>query len=113
MSTSEERLDIIGKNYRDALENEPYDLARALVPDQITAIQANVYYARTIFYTAVASELSNNNPLVENAYATAQTAHEAIKDARAKAEEIPNFIKKLQTSTKSAKDLLDYAKKVG
>lgn len=111
MSTPEERLAVISQNYQDALENEPHDLSRASTPIEVTGIQANVLTARETFYTSVAAELTECNTQVESAYKSAKDAQKAVKDARARAEKIPDIINKLKSATQNATKLLNVAKK--
>ena len=111
MSTSEERLAVISQNYKDALENEPHDLSRASTPSEVTGILANVSSARETYYTAVAAAVTNTTGQVEVAYNSAKDAQKAVKDARAKAAQIPDIINKLKSATQTATELLNVAKK--
>ena len=110
MSTPDERLAVIEQNYKDALENEPHDLARATTAADITAIQANVAAARQAYFTAVDALLTQNGANVEAAFNAAKDAKAAVDKARTEAAAIPTLITKLTSSTKSVTDLLKAAK---
>lgn len=109
MSTKDERLSVIQENYNDALDNEPYDLARAETPAQVTAIQANVANARQTYYEAVAAILTKSGNAVEQAFQEAKNAQASVKNCRDQAEAIPTLIAKLQSATQSAANLLKAA----
>jgi hypothetical protein len=110
MSTKDERLNLIEQNYKDALENEPHDLARAKKPEQVAAIQANVAVARQTYYEAVAAILTQSGDAVELAFQEAKNAQASVKNARDNAAAIPTLINKLQSATQSATNLLEAAK---
>lgn len=112
MSTAGERLAAIKANYDQACDNEGEDIAKADDAAQCAAIQANVASARTAYYGAVNTMLTNSGQGVEQAYQAALTASDEVKKARTKTEAISSLIGKLTTATAKATDLLNKAKKL-
>jgi hypothetical protein len=110
MSTAEDRLAVIEANYKDALEKEPHDLARATTAAEVTSIQANVAAARETYFTAIAAALTKDGASVESAFAAAKTAKKSVDDARDQAAAIPVLLGKLTASTQAATGLLKAAK---
>jgi deferrochelatase/peroxidase EfeB len=111
MSKPDDRLAVIEENYKDALDNEPHDLAMAQTAADVTAIQANVATARQIYYSAVAAQLTQGGDDVEAAYKKAQDASKSVREAREKAADIATIISELTSATSAASKLLDAAKK--
>ena len=111
MSTDKERLAVIERNYKDALENEPHDLAQAQTAVDVTAIRANVATARETYFKALASELTNTGDAVEQTFQAAKAAQAAVKTARDEAAAIPTLIGKLKAATEAAQGLVDAAGK--
>lgn len=112
MSDAEERLALIKQNYDSAADNEPNDLVNAKDVASVTAIQANLANAKSIYYGAIAIELTNTAPAVEKAFKQAKDALKAIEDARNAAAELPDIINKLTHGTDKANTLLNKAKKI-
>lgn len=110
MSTPAERLQVIEKNYKNALENEPHDLSRAANPADVTAILANVAAARQAYFTAVSALLTQNGATVETAFQAAVAAQVSVDDARARSAAIPDLIRALGSATGAATSLLNAAK---
>jgi|SRR6185437_9964692 len=105
-STPNDRLSAIQSIYLDALNNESQDLAQATTPAQVTAVQANVANARAAYYAAAAAALANAGPEVEAAYAAAQTALMAVKQARADSANITTLLGYLDGATNAGSKLL-------
>lgn len=112
MSSADDRLQIIEQNYKSALDNEPFDLARATTPADVTAIQANVSAARQRYYTAIDAQLTQGGDAVETAYNAAKAANDAVATARTQAAAIPTLITRLTSATNAATGLLNAAKSV-
>lgn len=112
MSSPEDRLNVIQAIYHDAVTNEPRDLAQATTPAQVAAVQQNVANARHAYFAAAVAALSNTDPGVEAAYAAAQAALTAVKQARTNSEQIPTLLQKLNGATAAATNLLNSAKSV-
>lgn len=112
MSTAGERLETIKRNYDDAANNEPLDLAAAKTAADVTAIQANVASASAVYFAAIAADLSADGATVESAHEGAKDAQQTVANARAASEQIPQLIGKLASSTAAARKLLDAAKKI-
>jgi hypothetical protein len=110
MSTQKDRLDVIQGNYNDAVINEPSDLAQAATATQVAAVQQNVANARHTYFAAAVAALTNSGAAVEAAYTAAQTALNAVKQARANSEQITTLLQKLGSSTAAATSLLNAAK---
>jgi DNA-binding protein H-NS len=111
MSTSDDRLAAIENIYKDALENEPHDLAAAMSVAQVTAIQSNVALARQAYYAAVSSSLTQDEQQVSAAYDAAVQAQAAVKAARNKSSQFADVINKVSAAAQSANNLLNAAKK--
>jgi len=112
MSTAEERLALIEEIYKDALENEPHDLAAAATAVEVTAIQANVVLARQTYYGAISLVLTQDESLVCTAFDAATQAQSAVADARAKEAQIPDLITKVASAVQLAGKLAAAAKKL-
>lgn len=112
MSDAEERLALIKQNYDSAADNEPNDLVNAKDVASVTAIQANLAKAKSVYYSAITSELTNTAPTVDKAFKLAKDALKAIEDARNAAAELPDIINKLAYGTDKANTLLNKAKKI-
>jgi hypothetical protein len=110
MSSESDRLATIQDNYTSALDNEPHDLAAAQTPADVTAVVANVATARSVYFAAVAAQLSNASAAVEAAFETAKRAVKSVEDAREASAAFPNLLNQLSAATSAASDLLKLAK---
>jgi len=109
MTVAQERIESIRRNYNDAADNEPDDLAAARTPAQVTAIQANLAKARSIYFAAIADGLTKNGDDVEEAFALTVIAEETVKEARARSAAVPDLLSKLRAATSAAGKLYQVA----
>src|ERR1017187_8278461 len=110
MSYSTELLATIKKNYDDASDNEASDLADAKSAADVAAIQANVAVARSTYYKAVVTLLSNSGHDVDVAYQNAINPQNSIADARKKSAGFEELLGKLSSATDKAATLLNKAR---
>lgn len=110
MSSPVERLAVVDDNYRQARDNEPADLSRALTESDVAAIMANFANAKLAYFEAVAAALAAGGPAVEAAFAAAKAAQTAVEASRANLEALPTLLGKLKIATSAAGKLVNVAK---
>ena len=106
MSSADDSLIIIQNIYLDALNNEPHDLAQANTPALVAAVQANLATARAAYFAAAVAAFAIAAPGIDAAYASAQSALDAVKAARIASESIVTLLGRLNTATNAGTRLL-------
>ena len=105
MSTTDQRLAELRKNYLQAIEHREADLADSKSDEEAFKVLANVGAARDALLAAIRAGLTGNAAAIESAYKALATGNQVIEAARKAQEKLTSLLKKLAGTTSAATDL--------
>lgn len=105
MSTADQRLMELRKNYLQAIENRETDLSDSKSEAEAFKVLSNVNAARDALLMAIRAGLSGNAAQIENAYKALVAGNNAVESARKAQEKLSALLRKLSGATSAATDL--------
>jgi hypothetical protein len=105
MSTADQRLTELRRNYLQAIENRAEDLADSKSKEEAIKIINNVNAARDALLEAIEAGLSGNAAAIEAAYKALAAGNQEIEAARKAQEKLVSMLKKLAGATSAATGL--------